>query len=87
MPLFAELRVDSSSVAIKGMSHEEFFEKFAEDEENDKVVADFYPLSNDNVMFQRSEIPVEGQPLLAAIEEIWTSIARCSIARYVAYKA
>nr|POF26998.1 hypothetical protein CFP56_40364 [Quercus suber] len=63
----AELRVESSGATIKGMSLKEFLEKFAEDEENDKVAADFYPLSNDIVMFQRFEIPAEGQPLLAAI--------------------
>ena len=67
MPLFAGLWAESFGVAIKGMSHEEFLEKFVEDEENDKVVAEFYPLSNDTVMFQRPEIPVEGQPLLAVI--------------------
>ena len=49
------------------MSPEEFLERFAEDEENEKVVIDFHPLSSNTVIFQRSEIPVEGQPLLAAI--------------------
>ena len=67
MPLFVELQVESSGVAIKGMSLEGFLEKFAEDEENDKVAANFYPLSNDTLMFQWSEIPAEGQPLLVAI--------------------
>ena len=67
MPLFAELRVESSGAAIKGMSLEEFLEKFAKDEENEKVAADFYPLSSDTIMFKQSEIPVEGQPLLATI--------------------
>ena len=42
-------------------------EKFAEDEENEKVATDFYPLSSNTVVFQWSEILVEGQPLLAAI--------------------
>ena len=51
MPLFVELRVESSGAAIKGMSLEEFLEKFIEDEENEKVAADFYPLSSDTVMF------------------------------------
>ena len=61
MPLFfAELLIESSSAAIKGMSLEEFLEKFAEDEKNEKVATDFYPLSSDIVMFQRSEIPAEG---------------------------
>ena len=67
MPLFAELRVESFGAAIKGMSLEEFLEKFAKDEENEKVAADFYPLSSDTIMFKWSEIPAEGQPLLAAI--------------------
>ena len=49
------------------MNLEEFLEKFGEDEENEKVATDFYPFSSDTVMFQWSEIPVEGQPLLAAI--------------------
>nr|POE97723.1 hypothetical protein CFP56_71786 [Quercus suber] len=62
-----ELRVESSSVAIKGMSLEEFLEKFAKDKENEKVATNFYPLSSDIVMFQGSEIPTEGQPLLAAM--------------------
>ena len=62
-----ELWVESSGAALKGMSLEEFLEKFAEDEENDKVAANFYPLSNDTLMFQWSEIPAEGQPLLVAI--------------------
>ena len=51
MPRFAELRVESSGATIKGMSLEEFLEKFAKDEENEKVAADFYPLSSDTVMF------------------------------------
>ena len=51
MPLFAELWVESYGAAIKGMSLEKFLEKFAEDEGNDKVAVDFYPLSNDIVMF------------------------------------
>ena len=42
------------------MSLEEFLEQFSEDEENEKVAADFYPLSSNIVMFQRSEILVEG---------------------------
>nr|POF26475.1 hypothetical protein CFP56_35878 [Quercus suber] len=62
-----EPQVESLSGAAKGMSLEEFLEKFAEDEENEKVVADFHPFLNDTVMFQRSEISIEGQPLLAAI--------------------
>ena len=41
MPLFVELQVESSGAAIKGMSLEEFLEKFIEDEENEKVAADF----------------------------------------------
>ena len=67
IPLFAKLQVEPSGAAIKGMSLEEFLEKFAKDEENEKVVADFYPLSNDTIMFQQSEIPIEGQSLLATI--------------------
>nr|POE50280.1 hypothetical protein CFP56_48622 [Quercus suber] len=62
-----ELWVESSGVAIKGMSLEEFLEKFAKDEENEKVANDFYPVSSDTIMFQWSEIHAEGQPLLAAI--------------------
>ena len=31
------------------------------------MATDFHPLSNNTVMFQWSEIPTEGQPLLAAI--------------------
>ena len=42
-------------------------ERFAEDEENEKVVTNFHPLSSNIVMFQRSKIPAKGQPLLAAI--------------------
>ena len=42
-------------------------ERFVEDEENEKVATDVYLLSSDTVMFQRSEIPTKGQPLLAAI--------------------
>ena len=49
------------------MSLEEFLEKFVEVEENEKVATDFYPLSSNTVMFQRSKIPTEGQPLLATI--------------------
>ena len=49
------------------MSLEKFLKKFAKDEENEKVATDFHPLSSNTVMFQRSEIPAEGQPLLAAI--------------------
>ena len=45
------LRVESSGASIKGMSLEEFLEKFVEDEENEKVATDFYPLSSDIVMF------------------------------------
>ncbi|KAL0000803.1 hypothetical protein SO802_014584 [Lithocarpus litseifolius] len=59
--------VESSGAAIKGMSLEEFLEKFAKDEEDEKVATDFYPLSSDTITFQQSEIPVEDQPLLAAI--------------------
>nr|POE96335.1 hypothetical protein CFP56_49735 [Quercus suber] len=39
-------------------------EAIAEDEENEKVADDFYPLSSNTIMFQWSEVPVEGQPLL-----------------------
>ena len=49
------------------MSLEEFLEKFAKDEENEKVAIDFYPLSSNTVMFQWFEIPAKGQPLLAEI--------------------
>ena len=42
------------------MSLEEFLERFAEDEENEKVATNFHPLSSNTVMFQLSEIPVEG---------------------------
>ena len=49
------------------MSLEEFLERFVEDEENEKMAIDFHPLSSNTVMFQRSEIPAEGQPLLATI--------------------
>ena len=49
------------------MGLEEFLEKFTEDEENEKVATNFYPLSSDTVMFQRSKIRVEGQPLLVAV--------------------
>ena len=49
------------------MSLEIFLKKFAKDEENEKVATNFHPLSSNVVMFQRSEIPAEGQPLLAAI--------------------
>ena len=41
--LLVELRVESSGVAIKGMNLEEFLEKFAKDEENEKVATNFYP--------------------------------------------
>ena len=54
---FAKLQAESSDVAIKGMSLEEFLEKFVEDEENEKVATDFYPLSSNIIMFQQSEIP------------------------------
>nr|POF18129.1 hypothetical protein CFP56_59564 [Quercus suber] len=66
-----ELRVKSSSVAIKGMSLEEFLEKFAEEEENKKVATDFYPFQMQARCF---------------IEEIQTSIARCSAVGYAASK-
>ena len=49
------------------MSLEELSEKFAEDEENEKVATNFHPLSSNTIMFQWSEIPAEGQPLLVAI--------------------
>ena len=52
MLLFAELQSESSSATIQRMSLEEFLEQFAEDEENEKVAADFYPLSSNTVMFQ-----------------------------------
>ena len=64
--LFAELGL-SSSAAIKGISLKEFLEKFAKDEENEKVAADFYPLSNDIVMFQWSEI-------LAEVSHCWLQL-------------
>ena len=48
------------------MSLEEFLERFTEDKENEKVGIE-NPLSSNTVIFQLSEIPVEGQPLLAAI--------------------
>ena len=64
---FVELQSESSSAAIQRMSLEEFLEQFAEDEENEKVAADFYPLSSNTVIFQQSEVPVEGQALLEAI--------------------
>ena len=51
------------------MSLEEFLEQFAEDEENEKVEADFYPLSSDIVMFQWSEVPTKGQSLVEEIVE------------------
>ena len=38
------------------MSLEEFLEIFAKDEENERVVTHFHPLSSDTVMFQRFEI-------------------------------
>ena len=52
MLLFAELQSESSGATIQRMSLEEFLEQFAEDEENEKVAADFYPLSSNTVMFQ-----------------------------------
>ena len=64
---FAKLRCESSGVAFNKMSLEEFLEQFAEDEENKKVVADFYPLSSNTVTFQWSKVPAEGQPLLEGI--------------------
>nr|POE77014.1 hypothetical protein CFP56_47360 [Quercus suber] len=68
MPLsFGKSRAESSGGAAKGMSLEEFLGRFAKDEENEKVATGFHPLSSNTIMFQRSEIPVEGQPLLAAI--------------------
>ena len=48
---FVKLRSESSSAAFNKMSLEEFLEQFVEDEENKKVVADFYPLSSNTVMF------------------------------------
>ena len=60
MPLFVELRVESFGAAIKGMSLEEFLEKFAKDEENEKVATNFHLLSSNTVMFQRSKIPAKG---------------------------
>nr|POE57141.1 hypothetical protein CFP56_34105 [Quercus suber] len=44
---------------LLGMSLEKFLEKFAEDEENEKVATDFYPLSSDTVRFQQFGIPAE----------------------------
>ena len=64
---FTELRSESSSAAIKRMNLEEFLEQFAEDEDNEKVATDFYPLSSDAIIFQWFEIPTEGYPLLEAI--------------------
>ena len=58
--LFAELQSKSFGAPIQRMSLEEFLEQFSEDEENEKVAADYYPLSSNIVMFQRSEILVEG---------------------------
>ena len=51
MFLFVELQSESSSAAIQRMSPEEFLEQFVEDEENEKVAADFYPLSSNTVMY------------------------------------
>ena len=61
---FAESQSESSGAAFKWMSLEEFLEQYADDKENEKVAADFYPLSSNTVMFQWSKVPVEGQPLL-----------------------
>nr|POF22431.1 hypothetical protein CFP56_74740 [Quercus suber] len=49
--IILKLWSESSSVAIKRISLEEFLEQFAKDEENEKVAADFYPLSSNTVMF------------------------------------
>ena len=63
------------------MSLEELLEKFAKDEENEKVATDFYPLSSDTIMFQRFEIPAKGQPLLAKIVRKHPHfMARCKLA-------
>ena len=48
---WAESRSESSSAAFKRMNLEEFLEQFEEDEENEKVATNFYPLSCDIVMF------------------------------------
>nr|POF24684.1 hypothetical protein CFP56_56768 [Quercus suber] len=55
----AEPRVESFGAATRGMSLEEFLERFVEDEENEKVATDFHPFSSDTVMFQRSEMLAE----------------------------
>ena len=49
--LSAELWAESFGAAIKGMSLQEFLEKFTEDEENENVATNFYPLSSNIVMF------------------------------------
>ena len=67
MFLFAELRSESSNAAIQRMSLKEFLEQLVEDEENEKLAANCYPLSSNTIMFQRSEIPAEGLALLEAI--------------------
>lgn len=48
------------------MSLEEFLEQLVEDEENKKVLAEFYPSSN-TVMFQRFKVLAEGLSLLEEI--------------------
>ena len=60
MFIFVESWSKSSSAAFKRISLEEFLEQFAEDEENEKMAADFYPLLSNIVMFQRSKVLVEG---------------------------
>ena len=49
------------------MSLEEFLEIFAKNEENERVVTHFHPLSSNTVIFQQFEILAEGHPLLVAI--------------------
>lgn len=46
---FAESQSESFSATSKRMSCEEFLEQFVEDEENEIVVANFYPLSNNTI--------------------------------------
>ena len=60
MFIFAESWSKSSSAAFKRISLEEFLEQFAEDEENEKMAADFYPLLSNIVMFQRSKVLAKG---------------------------
>lgn len=57
----------SSSGALHMVMVQNFNEMFSQEGENDKSLEDFYTFSRATVKFQRSDVPVEGLPLLEKV--------------------